>query len=408
MINFDFNRDCCGCTACYNICPKGAIEMQPNNEGFLMPTVDIDKCIQCGLCDKVCPHLNTQTDIERFSIENFKEKEAYLYYSKSEKRKKSASGGFVYESMVKILNQGGVVCGCVWDENVEARHIVSDEIDDVYRMQSSKYVQSNLNNCYKDIRNALKNGRDVLFCGTPCQTAGLNRYLGKIDRSRLISICLICHGVPSPMVWNKWKDILEKKYQGKLLHVNMRDKSYKGYRTSYVSYDFQASSNLKNGACLHTSQNLIRNVGIPTFLSDPYIFLFTDDLFLRHSCNHCQYKAGNNGADIIVGDYYASTKGAGNMGCSCLISMTEKGKFFINNLPGSLIHSDYVTVASVNPMLWESVREHPRRKEFFMRCLANSQNDIRLFTDFLPLKFRIKKILNQLGLFLILRKIIKH
>ena len=146
---------------------------------------------------------------------------------------------------------------------------------------------------------------------------------------------------------------------------------------------------------------------MPTFLSDPYIFLFTDDLYLRHSCNHCQYKADQNGADIIVGDYYQSTPDAGNDGCSCLFAMNDKGEEWIKSLNGRVIPTDYKTIGSVNGMLWTSVKEHPRRSEFFARYMSDNDSTEKLFTDYLPFRFKVKKMLNKIGLFNFIRSVIK-
>lgn len=401
MINFDFDKDCCGCTACASSCAKGAITMQRNAEGFLMPVIDKDKCVDCGLCDKACPHLNTSTDRSQFSLNSFKDKKAYLYYSKADERKDSASGAFVYDAMRKVVAEGGVACGCVWDENITAVHIISDKQEDLRRMQSSKYVQSNMQDSFREVKAALKSGRKVVFCGTPCQTAGLKTFLGKTDVSNLVSICLICHGVPSPAVWDAWKDIMERKYNGKLVDVNMRDKSYKGYATSYSKYTFGPSGKKESD-----ESGKLKRVGMPTYLADPYIFLFTDNLYLRHSCDHCHYKAENNGADIIVGDFYASTEGAVNLGCSCMIAMNSKGEEFITSLGGVLKDSDFVQVGSVNSMLWSSSPEHPNRREFFNRFATESPSE-KLFVDFLPFRFKVKKILNQMGVFSVVCKLIQ-
>ena len=132
--------------------------------------------------------------------------------------------------------------------------------------------------------------------------------------------------------------------------------------------------------------------------------LFTDDLYLRHSCNHCQYKANQNGADIIVGDFYQSTYAAGNDGCSCLYAMNEKGEEVIKRLSGEVMATDYRTIGSVNGMLWSSVSEHPRREEFFARYKNTLNPTESMFTDFLPMRFKVKKIMNQLGVFAFVRK----
>lgn len=409
MIDFDFEKWCCGCTSCASACPTAAITMQPNEEGFLMPQVDKEKCINCGKCDRSCPHLNTSEDMSIFSLNSFEGKPSYLYFSNKEERINSASGGFVFDAMHATIKNNGVICGCVWDDKMKAVHIVSDKNEDLLRMQSSKYVQSDMTGCYAEIRKALKNHHKVVFCGTPCQTAGLKQYLGSINTDNLISICLICHGVASPLAWKKWVEVMEKKYNGRLVNVNMRDKSYKGYSTSYSKYTFQSYSPThveRSGRVSHECgekdstylTECTRNVGMPTYLADPYIFLFTDNLYLRKSCNRCQYKADKNGADIIVGDFYESTPSAGNMGCSCVLAMTEKGNNFILSLNGTIIESDFKKVGAVNPMLWESVRENPMRCDFF-EAIKDCSDKERAFLNFLPFRFKVKRTMNNVGLF---------
>jgi coenzyme F420-reducing hydrogenase beta subunit len=368
--------------------------MQPDQEGFSMPVVDHSKCIDCGKCDKACPWLNIGKHASAHTIRDFDNSKAVLYYSKRDRRKYSASGGFVYDLYMKLLSEGGIACGCIWDNNVEAIHIVSDLEEDVEKMQSSKYVQSNLRNCYTEIRTALKADKKVVFCGTPCQTAGLWQFLGKSNTENLISVCLLCHGVPSPEVWERYKRNIERKYQGKIIDVNMRDKYRKGYKTSYARYALDR----KNG---------ILNLYKATYLEDPYIFLFTDDLYLRKSCYHCPYKGSNSRADIIAGDFYASAPGAGRWGCNCVISLTPKGDRVMSRMEGVSIKSDIYTVGSVNTVLWKSATRNSKRREFFDRMKQQGNDDMSLFDDFLPLRFQIKKLLYKMGLFHIIRKLIK-
>ncbi|WP_081657099.1 Coenzyme F420 hydrogenase/dehydrogenase, beta subunit C-terminal domain [Segatella baroniae] len=389
MIDFNFNNDCCGCAACYNSCPVNAIRMVSNSEGFLIPSVDRNLCIDCGKCERVCAHLNTTT--ERFSIESFKSIKSYLYFSQEKNRKESASGGLVYDAMKQCLEHKGIVCGCAWNDKIEAKHIVIDKKEDLYRLQSSKYVQSEIGKSFSQIKAALKEGRKVVFCGTPCQTAGLKTFLGKQDTSNLTSICVICHGTPSPLVWKQWKECQEEKYQGKLSYINMRDKHTKGYSTTCCKY-------------IYKQNNKEKVVIRPAYIADPYVYLFSDSLYLRNSCYHCQYKANMTGADIVTGDFHPSIKEAGKWGCSTVFAMTEKGRMVIQSLSGFCKEGNYQDLASINPMLWKSAKSHPKRQEFF-KIIEKGATESD-FKEFLPKKYYIKVILSKLGIFNIIRKML--
>lgn len=400
MINFDFENYCCGCTACANSCPIDAIEMHPNKEGFLIPVVDKEKCIDCGVCDTKCPYLNTNVDISKFSLDDFKDKPAYLYYSNKKARMDSASGGFVYDAFMKFVEEEGYAVGCIWDENLKACHIACSNKEEVAKTQSSKYVQSDLGHCFKEIRNKIREDKKVVFCGTPCQTAGLKQYLGKLANSdQFISICLICHGVASPKVWDYYKSCLENKYKGQMTKANMRDKYAKGYSLSYARYAF-VSKDLVSGRSLETSACW------PTFLSDPYIFLFTDNLYLRNSCYHCKYKSIHTGADIIVGDFYASTEGAEDAGCSCLVALTSKGEQLIHRLDGTIKQSSIEEVGGVNGMICHSVPMNPKRKLFFEDLNAAKDINTHIFKKYLPFRFYVKSALGKLGLFNAVKKVL--
>ena len=394
MIHFDFEKNCCGCGACENSCPVGAIRMEPSQEGFFFPQVNEDKCIKCGKCDRSCPYLNAQRESKSFSEQDFLGKKGYLFFDESNDRINSTSGGFVFALGKKVISRGGLVCGCVWDENLVARHICSESMASLKRMQGSKYVQSQLGSVFLEIKKALKANRLVLFGGTPCQTAALHHFLGGIDYENLISVCVICHGVPSPLVWEKYKECLEKKYNSKLIGVNMRDKSCCGYSESFCKYVFEDKRRSRKF-----------DVDWSTYLEDPYVFLFTDNLFLRKSCNQCRYKSVENHADIIVGDYYASVKEADNLGCSGLIVMTQKGEKAISAVSGYLKPVDVSVISRVNHMLWKSASEHKDRAIFF-QCLGSpSSKNLRLFSDFLPFRFKVKRFANQIGIFKYWKKV---
>lgn len=198
MIKIQNKQDCCGCAACVQRCPKRCISMKEDNEGFLYPVVDESVCIDCGLCEKVCPIINRPEKLpvkEVLAVKNRNEAE----------RMASSSGGVFIALAKKTIEKGGVVFGAVFDENWEVMHTYAETLDEVKPMMGSKYLQSRIGNSFRDAEKFLKEGREVLFTGTPCQVTALHNYLRK-DYLNLLSVDFLCHGVPSPGVWRKYLD----------------------------------------------------------------------------------------------------------------------------------------------------------------------------------------------------------
>ena len=196
MIHIVDKHNCCGCSACLNVCPKACITMLADEEGFLYPKVDKTICIDCGLCEKVCPfmaNLDAKRPIRSYAAINPNEQERY----------NSSSGGIFTMLMRETLNRGGVVFGAAFDKKWNVHHIAIESIEEMPLLQGSKYVQSYVGDCYRDAKDFLREGRDVLFSGTSCQIAGLRQYLRK-DYENLTTVDVICHGVPSPRVWSAY------------------------------------------------------------------------------------------------------------------------------------------------------------------------------------------------------------
>ena len=194
MIKIKNKEKCSGCTACVSICPKNCIIMQPDDEGFLYPKVNRDCCIQCGACERVCPIL---TPIKETPFEQ----KAFLVQHKDETvRLDSSAGGAFTAIATAILNRGGVVFGAAYDENFQVYHTYVENIEDLKKFRNSKYVQSQIGNCFRKVREFLKQGQWVCFSGTPCQIEGLSKYIG-INNEKLLLVDVVCHGVPSPLVW---------------------------------------------------------------------------------------------------------------------------------------------------------------------------------------------------------------
>lgn len=235
MIKINNPSDCCGCTACASICAHDAISMEPDALGFLYPKVDASKCVECGLCEKVC-QFNDNYDRSL----NLKKPIAYAARHKDiNEVMKSRSGAAFVTISDYVLEQGGVVYGAGYKDHFRVAHKRATTKEERDEFRGSKYVQSDLTGVFRQVKKDLKNGLTVLFSGTPCQTAGLNAYIGKKLREHLVLVDIVCHGVPSPFLWRDYIAYLEKKQGDEILVVNFRDKELYGWKDHRESYIFK-------------------------------------------------------------------------------------------------------------------------------------------------------------------------
>ncbi len=364
MIDLKKKSECCGCTACYNVCPKNAIYMEEDEEGFLYPKIDRNKCIDCGLCEKVCP--------VRCSKEEKREQVGYILNNADEDvRRKSNSGGFFTPLAEYVIQNGGVVFGATLDKNFKVVHEYTDKKEEIVKFLGSKYVQSELRATFSKAKEFLDKGRLVCFSGLPCQIEGLLRYLRK-DYENLITVDLMCHSVPSPLVYRKYlKYIKETKLNNeKIESVRFRDKSKYGYQYSLFSIK---------------SKNKSYSEGSET---DPFLRAFLHGYSERPSCYDCKFKKRYHVSDFTIWDCYNPSKFAesldDNKGTSRLLINSSKGVEIFKHISDKFdlkqIDVDFLT-ENVHEMV-NSAKPNDKREDFF-RDLNNLDEKV-VFKKYFP------------------------
>lgn len=306
MIKITDTSKCCGCTFCAAICPQGAIQMLPDKLGFLYPVIDQAKCVDCGLCDKVCSFVQDVEAVKRVP-KNVKVEVLAARHKNSEILSQSQSGGAFSAMAEQVLNDGGLVYGAAFDDSFMVRHIRVDSIEGLAALRGSKYVQSDLKGIYGQIIGDLRNGFEVMFAGTPCQVAGLKSYIPKALQENLLTVDFICHGVPSPSVWKDYLDYMSR--QGTIVKANFRDKSVAGWKEHKETFIYN------NGK---------KNV------ADSFRVLFYKNIMLRHSCSVCPYNIMNHKSDVTIADFWGVDEIVPQMdgpeGTSMVICNTSEGQ----------------------------------------------------------------------------------
>lgn len=345
MIKIEDKTKCCGCHACYNVCPKNAIEMIEDDKGFKYPNINEDVCINCNLCEKVCPVLK-KVEVENIPV-------SYACYNKNEEvRKNSSSGGIFTLLAEKILEKNGVIYGASFNDAWLVEHIRIDNKDELYKLQTSKYLQSSINDTYKQAKNDLDNNKLVLFTGTPCQVNGFISYLRGKTYDNLYTQDIICHGVPSPKVWKKYLKYREELDGKHPMRINFRQKD-EGWNMFALLLQYKDSVYKTNHR------------------DDLFMQAFLRNACLRDSCYNCSFKSKNRQTDITLADFWEVENIVpefnDNKGTSLLIVNTEKGEKLFESIKNKMIfqESDFESSIRPNPSIYESVSKPKNSEEFF-------------------------------------------
>ncbi len=338
-------KECCGCGVCVVACPVHCIELKEDEKGFLHPQINLQKCVGCRKCESVCPELGAQEKLQATP-------RAYAAACKEDDiRLRSSSGGVFYALATDTLQRGGVVFGAAMSADcLEVRHICVDTKEDLHRIMGSKYVQSIMGDSYKQVKQYLQAGREVVFSGTPCQVEALRLYLKNVDTSKLFLVDLICHGVPASGIWRRYLvEIAED-----VRKVSFRDKSY-----GWKRYSLKVESEEKE---IVEKEN-----------ENAYLMGFLNHLYCRPSCFGCKHKGEKRNSDITLGDFWKVSKFLPNVdddkGTSLLFVHSGKAREIVLMLiEKNLIWAEEVDVmkaAQSNPMMIESIKKNKKENKFW-------------------------------------------
>lgn len=353
MIKITDKTKCCGCTACQQACPKQCISMQEDSEGFLYPKADSEVCIDCGICEKVCPVIN------RF--DSLSEKPASYACVSLEKDivAQSASGGLFTMIAAEVIRRGGVVFGAAFQNDWSVSHEYTETYEGLSKFRGSKYVQSNLGDSYSLVKEFLIKERYVLFSGTPCQISGLNHFLRK-QYEKLITVDFVCHSVPSPKIWQMYLKSVSR--GGEVNYVTFRDKSLGWERFGLVvkGKDFDGKETTFVQGDHHVN---------------PYMRGFLEDLFVRPCCQQCPARNYTTGSDLTIADCWGFNKYhkdiATQDGMSLALLNTKKGTELYNSIVPYMqsmpIPYNEVEETKLHSPLTRSTPPHPERAYFYKK-----------------------------------------
>lgn len=375
MLQVTDKQDCCGCHACASVCARQCITMQEDNEGFQYPVVDEGTCTDCGLCEKVCPVINQDEPRKPLKVYAAKNKDEEI-------RKQSSSGGIFTPLAESVIRDGGVVFGAKFDKDWNVVHAWSDTIEGIADFRGSKYVQSTIGDTYREAREFLKQGRKVLFSGTPCQIAGLRKFLRK-EYDNLLTVDVVCHGVPSPLVWRKYLEETREKLRAErdagkntvssslmempvITGISFRDKTH-GWKK--FGFRFRYAASKAAGNSVSSSANDSERTLLQPFPENVFMKGFLKNLYLRPSCYACASRSGKSGSDISIADFWGVQnyypEFDDDRGVGLVLVNSDKGRKAYEQTNSDSIESTYEQGLNQNPCLEHSVARTKHVKTFW-------------------------------------------
>lgn len=355
MIKITDKSQCCGCEACRSVCPKDCISMKADKEGFVYPQVDLSQCIDCKLCEKVCPVLHPATSTK-----------APLAYAginnDTDIRLQSSSGGIFTLIAEQILQKNGVVFGACFDKQWNVVHRYTETKEGLSRFRGSKYVQSHIGDSFLQAKRFLDEGREVLFSGTPCQIAGLKNFLRK-PYQNLLTVDVVCHGVPSPKVWQKYLH----ESVCKVYHI--RQSSSFPLADKIANISFRSKEKGWKGFCMSIVYKNQKKEVIP-FYNDTYMNIFLSNLSLRPSCYACPAKLHHTQSDITLADFWGIDRLHPEMdddkGYGLILVHNDHALSLLKSLGCQLHEQKLEEIIAFNPSIAYSVKEPVNRNFFYM------------------------------------------
>lgn len=344
---------CTGCFACASVCPKKCIKLSVDSEGFSVPQIEKDQCIECGKCVKSCPAYNEMELLDPIEV--------YAATGKNEKEiiRSSSGGAFYLFAKYIVTKEKGYVCGAILDEKLELEHCITDSIEGIIQMQGSKYIQSNIKDCIPRIIDLCKNGKKVLFCGTPCQVAAVKQVISK-GKENLYTVDLVCHGVPSA---RKFSEYIKKAY-GNTRYDEFSFRQRNRYVLTTFSYSWKGAKNR-----------------IFAF-ADPFFQAFLDGYNYRESCYSCRYAKSRRVGDITIADCANAKAYIDLTGkpVSTIAINTLQGKRIWDNVKESTeyVRADYEREVKMNKQLHASVERTKFRDSFYVDLQELSVEEMKL------------------------------